>query len=149
MSDIELTQIEADALIATPKVKIDSIETNYPDPGGSIIIPLVSEDRRDNFFLDISRGRIDLRKGKYQSRAHHVVVLLRLDFGGAPHQNPDGNVISCPHLHVYKEGYGDKWAIPAPADSFSDTTALWRTLEEFMDFCNVTERPNIEKGLLV
>ena len=71
MADIKLTQAEADALIAMEKHLEDSSPHNYPGLGGSICVPLISPDKRENFLLDISRGRIDLLKGKYQNRARH------------------------------------------------------------------------------
>lgn len=49
MADIELTQVEADTLIAMPKVKIDYNTWNYPGTGGSLIVALISQDRRENF----------------------------------------------------------------------------------------------------
>ncbi|MEW6754303.1 MAG: hypothetical protein AB1505_25465 [Candidatus Latescibacterota bacterium] len=90
MAEVGLTQAEADALIALRKHRVGSRPWDYPGLGGSISIPLVSADRREEFLLDASRGRIALAKGTYQNRARQVVVLVRLDFGGAPHQNPDG-----------------------------------------------------------
>ena len=110
-------------------------------------IPLQSVDKREQFLLDISRGLIDLGRGKYQNRARQVVVLVRLDFGGSPHRNPDGEEIGSPHLHIYREGFGDKWAIPLPADRFPRITNLRSTLDDFMQFCNITLPPNIESGL--
>jgi hypothetical protein len=106
-----------------------------------------TSDRREQFFLDISRGRIDLLRGKYQNRARQVVVLVRLDFGGRPHRNPDDQELPCPHLHVYREGYGDKWATPIPIDQFSRMSDLYGTLEDFMRFCNITKPPHINRGL--
>ena len=82
-----------------------------------------------------------------QNRARQVVVLVRLDLGGAPHRNPDDEEILAPHLHMYREGYGDKWAISVPADRFTATPDLWVTLEDFMRFCNITQPPHIERGL--
>jgi hypothetical protein len=79
-------------------------------------------DKREHFHLDVSRGRIDLLKGKYQNRSRQAIILVRLDFGGKPHRNPDDEEIACPHLHVYREGYGDKWAMPVPPDRFPDVT---------------------------
>ncbi|MBU4304079.1 MAG: hypothetical protein KJ893_00410 [Candidatus Omnitrophica bacterium] len=131
------------------KIRIDNQGWNYPGLGGRISIPLVSRNKRENFMLDISRGRIDLVKGTYQNRAHQVVVLVRLDFGGQPHRNPDGQEISSPHLHVYREGYGDKWAVSVPQDKFPNTGDLWQLLEDFMRYCNVAEPPNIERGLFI
>lgn len=149
MADVELTQVEADTLIATPKVRADDNAWSYPGTGGSLIIPLTSEDRRENFLLDIARGRIELRKGKYQMRGHQIIVLVRLDFGGAPHRNPDGVDIPCPHLHVYREGFGDKWAYPVPTDRFPNLADLWQTLFDFMGYCNVVDPPDIQRGLYV
>lgn len=148
MSDISLTQAEAEALIAMEKHRVDKQRHDFPMPGGFITIPLQSPDNREQFLLDISRGRIDLLKGKYQNRARRITILVRLDFGGRPHRNPDDEEIPCPHLHVYREGYGTKWAYPAPADKFADTANFVQTLEEFMQYCNITQPPIIEKGLL-
>ena len=97
--------------------------------------------------LDVSRGRIDLTKGTYQNRSRQVIVLVRLDFGGQPHCNPDGQEIPLHHLHIYREGYGDKWAVPVLADQFSNISDLWQTLQDFMIFCNITEPPFIKRGL--
>lgn len=147
MAEINITQAEADALIAMEKRRVDDTRWNYPGLGGSISIPLISNDKRENFLLDVSRGKIDLLKGTYQNRARQIIVLIRLDFGGQPHRNPDGQEISSPHLHLYREGYGDKWAAPVPADRFPKMSDLWQTLQDFMSFCNITEPPFIERGL--
>jgi len=147
MAEIDLTQAEADALIAMEKHRVDDQRHEYPSLGGFITVPLQSADKREHFLLDISRGRIDLLKGKYQDRSRQIVVLVRLDFGGAPHRNPDGQEIPCPHLHVYREGFGDKWAGPVPTDNFPNPANPWRTLDDFMRYCNITQPPIIEKGL--
>jgi len=149
MADIDLTQAEADALIAMPKSRLNDDEWDYPGTGGAITVPLVSDDKREGFLLDISRGQIDLLKGKYQNRGRKVVILVRLDFGGPLHRNPDDTEISCPHLHLYREGYGDKWAFSVPPGKFSNLGDLWQTLEDFMKYCNVTQPPRIRKGLFV
>lgn len=147
MAEINITQAEADALIAMEKRRVNDIRWDYPGLGGSISIPLISNDKRENFLLDVSRGRIDLAKGTYQNRSRQVIVLVRLDFGGQPHRNPDGQEVSSPHLHLYREGYGDKWAAPVPVNRFPNMSDLWQTLLDFMSFCNITEPPFIERGL--
>ncbi len=147
MAEINLTQSEAEALIAMEKVRIDDQDWDYPSLGGRISIPLVSKNKRENFILDLSRGNIDLLKGTYQNRARQIVILVRLDFDGQPHRNPDGQEITSPHLHIYREGFGDKWAAPVPPDVFSNVTDLWQTLLEFMTYCNIVEPPRIERGL--
>ena len=147
MADSNLTQAEADALLALEKYRVDEKEWDYPDIGGYITVPLISADQRERFSLDIRRSRIDLAKGTYQNRGRQAVILARLDFGGAPHRNPDGEQIGSPHLHLYREGYADKWAFPVPNEQFGDLTDAWRTLKDFMLFCNIVNPPIIRKGL--
>lgn len=127
MADMNLTQPEADALIALEKHRVNEERSDFPMGGQSLILPLQSVDKREQFLLDLSRGRLDL--------------------GGAPHRNPDGEEIAVPHLHTYREGFGDKWAVPVPADRFTATKDVWQTLEEFLRFCNITQPPHIDRGL--
>jgi hypothetical protein len=147
VADLDLTQAEADALIAMPKVRADDERHDYPCYGESINVPLTSQDKREQFLLDISRARLNLQKGTYQNRARRVVVLVRLDFGGSPHRNPDDQEVASPHLHLYREGFGYKWAFPVPTNKFHDLGDPWQTLQDFMAFCNVIEPPDIERGL--
>jgi len=88
LSDISVTQADADALLAMEKHRIDDAEYDYPGLGGALRIPLQSPDKREAFMLDVSRSQIKLTKGTYQNRGRGVVILARLDFGGAPHRNP-------------------------------------------------------------
>jgi hypothetical protein len=147
MTDINLTQTEADALIAMEKHRVNEDRHDFPMGGVRLVLPLQSPDKREQFFLDLSRGRIDLAKVKMQSRGRQIVVLVRLDLAGSPHRNPDGHEVPCPHLHLYREGFGDKWAIPIPVDRFSDPSNLWVTLQHFLVYCNITRPPHIERGL--
>jgi hypothetical protein len=151
MTDVSLTQDEAEALRVMEKHRVDDRRHSFPLGGESLAVPLQSADRQEQFFLDINRRgrRIDLRKVTYQNRARQSVVLVRLDLGGPPHRNPDGVDIPCPHLHEYREGFGDKWAFPVPRDRFSRTGDLRGALEDFMQFCNITQPPCIEEGDLV
>jgi hypothetical protein len=147
MSEITLTQAEADALIALEKYSATDQTFDYPGLGGSICVPYVSADKRENFLLNVSRGRIDLQKGTYQTRARQIVVLVRLDFGGPPHRNPDDVEVPSPHLHIYQEGFGDKWAYPISAEQFPDTSDLWQTLQDFARYCNIKTTQNILQGV--
>jgi len=72
---------------------------------------------------------------------------MRLDLDGPPHRNPDDAEVPCPHLHIYREGHGDRWAIPAPTDRYPNTQDLFLTFEAFMNHCNITEPPKIQAGL--
>lgn len=147
MADLDLTQEEADKLMAMEKKAADQSEWTFPGPAERIVVPLVSADKRENFLLDVTRYQIKLTKATFQNRARVAIILYRLDIDGAPHWNPDGQEVRCPHLHVYREGYGDKWAEPAPSGWFPDTSDLFSTLYAFMQHCNITEPPRIERGL--
>jgi hypothetical protein len=149
MADLNLSQAEADALIAMEKHRLSEASHAFPLSGGSLSLPLQSADRRESFLLDVSRGRIDMAKVKMQNRARLIVVLVRLDLAGPPHRNPDDEEIPSPHLHLFREGFGDKWATPVPMERFSRLGDLWGTLDDFMQFCNITQPPVIERGLFV
>lgn len=147
MAGINLPQHLADTLMAMAKRKIDATEWRFPYAGGKAIIPLASLDGKESFFLDLYRGRLNLAKNTFQNRARRSVILARLDVGGPPHRNPDEIEIPAPHLHIYREGYGDKWAMPAPVDQFPDPGNPEQTLRDFMRFINVTDPPNIRQEL--
>ena len=143
----DLTQDEADALLEMDKYRVDEREHAFPTVGERTEIPLQSRDRRERFLLDLSRGRIDLARVKYQNRARKVVVLARLELNGPSHLNPDGVEVPRPHIHIYREGYADKWAFPLDVDRFADTGDIWRVLDDFMEYCNITQQPNIIREL--
>ncbi len=155
-----LTQSEADALINIPKIKKSDDIYEFPLPGEKLTIPIISLENQENFLIDVSRGRIRLTKCTYQERCQTIIILVRLDVDGPPHTNPEvvnvplsyfipynGKAINCPHLHLYVEDFGDKWAIPTPQDKFSDTTDLYKTLQDFFQYCNVIETPKIYRRL--
>lgn len=147
MPDAILSQQEAEALLAMEKVAAVEHFPLFPMPGTKIEVALQSRDGREAFLLDVSRARIKLTKATYQNRAKQVVVLARVDVDGPTHRNPDGAEVPCPHLHVYREGFGDKWAQPLPP-TFADATDLWQTLEDFCRFCNVAGPVPVERGLI-
>ncbi len=101
------------------------------------------------FFWMCAGGESTLPKGHIRTGGDKWSFWPRLDFGGAPHRNPDGEEVGSPHLHLYREGYGDKWACPVPPDHFSNLDDLWLTLQEFMRFCNIAEPPFIKRGLFI
>lgn len=143
---ILLTQQEADALLALEKHFLGDDHFEFPALGGALRIPLHSSDRREEFSLDITRGRILLEKNTFQTRARKAVILARLDLAGPPHRNPDGEEIACPHLHLYREGYGDKWAAPLP-EVLARIGDVIELMDAFMDYCRVVGKPIIERGI--
>lgn len=147
MTDLALTQAEADALIAMEKHRVDEGRHDFPVRGEAVTIPLQSSDKREQFVLDLRRGRIDVAKVTMQNRARQVIVLVRLDLAGRPHRNPDDQDIPCPHLHVYREGFGTKWAFPLPPVAFPNPQDVWQSYEAFLRYCNITRPPHVDRGL--
>ena len=97
--------------------------------------------------LDVTRAQIKLTKATYQNRVRQAIVLMRLDLDGPPHRNPDETEIPCPHLHIYREGYGDKWAVPAPSERYANALDLFSTCEAFIQHCNIMGPSKMQKGL--
>jgi hypothetical protein len=146
MPDSILSQSEADNLIKVPKIKSEETLYSFPIPGRGVKLPLTSTDRREEFEISVYRGGIDLSKCSYNTLSRHKVVLVRVDLFDHGHRNPDGHLIEGPHIHLYREGFGDKWAKSLPLDIFTDPRDLFLTLENFFFYCNVIDPPNIQRG---
>ena len=141
-----ITQEEAEKLLKMEKVKVDDQEWSLPVYGNKISVPLQSRDNKEKFMLDANSSRMVLTKLTLQNRTRETITLCRLDIG-VPHRNPDGNEIGSPHLHIYKEGFDDKWAYPLPTEIFSNTNEKWQILMDFMKYCNIVDMPNFKRGL--
>ena len=118
-----------------------------PDLGRKLTVGLLSIDKRERFQLDMTSSRIKLSKFTIQSRARAIVILARLDIDGAPHRNPDDVEIPATHLHLFREGYGDKWAYAVLPEVFRDLSSRWTTLQDCMKYCNITKPPDFDRGL--
>lgn len=145
---LALTQNEADTLLELDKHYLGKDRLTFPGLGGNLRLTLHSEDNREEFNLDVTRGYIVLTKNTFQMRARKAVILARLDIDGPPHRNPDGEELPCPHLHLYREGHGDKWAVAMPA-VFNNSTDAVELLDRFMDYCHVVSKPIIERELFI
>jgi hypothetical protein len=148
MSEIWLPQSEADRLISIPKKRLDDKEHIFPPLNIKYKLDLVSLDGKERFELDMSCSSKSVQKLKLQKRSHGTIVLVRLDIHGAPHRNPDGEEFPCPHIHTYKEGFGDSWATPIDRNVFPDTDDHWRTISDFFKYCMVVNPPILTKALL-
>lgn len=146
-----LTQSDADSLIAMPK--------RYVGPSAILLPPGASDpyDVTDDlglpvpeewFILDLGRGKRRTIKLKFQTRARKVVILLRLDLNGAPHTNPDGEVVEGSHLHRFREGFGDRWAQPIDPAQFSDPSDPTTSVREFCRLCRIAGPPTVQDVLL-
>ena len=150
MADTDLTQEKADALLGMAKLRTERTAQPFPQPGERREFQLSSRDGREDFILGISRsGRIDVAKMTYQIRYRTVVTLARLDIGGSLHRNPDRESVPCPHIHLYREGYAEKWAWPA-ADRLGelpdDSIQIY---PKFCEFCAIIEPPTLQLSFVL
>lgn len=104
---------------------------------------LQSKSRSEFFIIDLNRQGTKVKRFTLQLRAQRFkdLPLLRLDLVGPSHQNPPGDFpnsemrIPCPHIHIAKEGFGDRIAYPLD----SETANLYLTTEQLDDLVQVTK----------
>ncbi len=151
MSDVNITQLEADTLIKIEKNVLSDKFFIFPNSleSGKEHIPLISIDEKEEFILTIARKQLILEKQNHLLRVRKAIVLLRLDINSSPHRNPDDQEVSGTHLHIYKEGFSDKWAVEVPLDKFSNLHDMYQTCTDFMNYCNINKKPNFQKDLFV
>ncbi len=117
-------------------------------PGADETYELADPNGRETFLLDVWRGTLRLTKLRFQNRVRTIVVLARLDVDGAPHTNPDGNRLPGTHLHLFKEGYDDKWAYLVDSKIFTTLSDPSTTFQEFCAFCKIESVPAVQ-GIIV
>lgn len=142
-----LTQAEADSLIQMGKRFLNPT-TIALRPGADETHELIGDDDRERFLLDSWRGTIRVSKLKLQNRARKAIVLVRLDIDGAPHTNPDGQRLGGTHLHLYREGFEDRWASPLDPTQFKNPTDLRQAFDDFCQLCGIRDVPPFQGGLL-
>lgn len=157
-----ITQQDADLFFDMEKFPEEDKEFQFPNSGEKLIISFTSADKRENFLFDIYRGNIKITKVVYQNRVRKAYILRRLDFDGASHPNPEvetvplpilepynGKIILSPHIHLYVEGYGERWAVPADLLMMLDGKDIYEIMIDFFKYCNVKQLPKIKKTLLL
>jgi len=143
-----LTQAEAELLMRMAKRFVRPPATISLPAGIDGSYELASPDGREKFLLDVWRGTLRLSKLRFQNRARKIIVLVRLDVNGAPHTNPDGTTLLGTHLHIFREGYDDRWALAVDPDKFSSVDDPGKTFQEFCAFCNIEGAPPIQEVIL-
>ncbi|RIV18829.1 hypothetical protein D2Q93_13645 [Alicyclobacillaceae bacterium I2511] len=118
----------------------------FPQIGKTQKIEVVGTPENVKFVFDVNRkGTLKVKKCTYQTRYQKSVILLRVDIGGQEHMNPDGKIIPCPHIHIYREGYDDSWAYPLDSKLDTDPSDLLQALIDFLVYNHVVNRPPIYK----
>ena len=138
-----LSQEEAKLLINMSKIIEKPRSIKFPLQGEQREMKVISSDGKIPFILDVNRGQIKISKCVYQNRYRKDIILLRLCIDSSKHTNPDGEDMGGTHLHVYREGYGDKWAFSLPVE-FSDDMDLITKFFEFLDYCNIDNASELQ-----
>lgn len=139
-----LTQEEFNYIIALKK---EFKENNQITLESKWSRDIVAIETRDMFILDYYIGTIALTKFTYNKRYRKTIAILRFDSSGR-HTNPDGQVFDGPHVHIYRENYGDKFAFYVSEIGINtDAIEKINVLENFLKYCNVINYPEIQQAL--
>lgn len=143
-----LTQEAADYLARIAKDLTNTKVVLVPGPGDHQDWDASALGGKHSFFLHMRRGRKVSTQITAQERYETNEILLRLDIDGPTHGNPDGTIIPTPHLHIYREGYDDKWAFPVPTDIDISSGDAAQILANFLKFCGVDPLPPVQGGVI-
>lgn len=97
MSEVDLSQQEADRLLALEKHRVSDEAIRFPHPRRRALAKLLSANGKEEFIIDMYFGDVDFPRFSIQLRARQAIVLARLELDGPVHENPDGDLIPTPH----------------------------------------------------
>ncbi|MGG1550944.1 DUF6978 family protein [Paenibacillus ferrarius] len=138
-----LTDLEARRLLDAVKALDSTKPIAFPSIQSYITLEASSSQANDKFQIDINRKTLNVKKCTYQTRYKKSVNLLRIDIEGPPHPNPDGTEIPCPHIHIYRDGYDDKWAYPLSSEIITNPKDLIQVLIDFLEYNNINNVPSV------
>lgn len=128
----------------------------FPSDKEKISLDGIGKETKSKYLVDINRKSYRyIKKITLQNRIPKNTILLRLDFNGSDHTNPDGELISGFHIHVYQEGYDTSWAYPLNHEFLNtinpnfdlnefQTDDRTKLFEAFIKFCNFVNHPIYE-----
>lgn len=132
----ELTQAEFDHLMRLEK-EFEDKTTIFLGPAPlQWSRKIKSITSNDTFSLDFYRGTFKIQKYTYNHRYKQTLVIFRFDSYGT-HTNPDGVQLTGFHVHIYKEGFGDKFAYPASEFGIEETDSMVTILHKVLLYCKV------------
>lgn len=149
-----LTQFEADTLMALTKRFVDPPSAFSIPPGADDRYELAAVTGREKFILDVQRGTLRVSRLTLNERVRTSIVLVRLDIDGRPHTNPDGSSVGRSHLHLYREGFEERWAIPMHAAKGQDGKLQFpekldhaQLFRAFCAFCKIENPPMFQEWI--
>jgi hypothetical protein len=146
---VSLSQNEVDHLLRLKKKFQDDAAIDLGPHPIEWSRNIISIESKDAFILDYRRASIELKKYTLNKRYRTAIVLLRYDSIGR-HTNPPGTdekKFDGPHVHLFREGYDDKWAFPISVLGLNSDPTIVDVLGKLLDYCNVIERPQFADAL--
>jgi len=97
---------------------------------------ILDTSTKEIFQLNISRkNTLELvRKSKVQG-SYYKEPLVRVEVDAPPHTNPDLEIVGRNHIHIYREGYGMRWAYPLESFHHVYFKQPFEFVVLFDDFC--------------
>lgn len=142
-----ITQAEYDFLMGQDKTFEDPITPIQLGPAPlQWVRQINSLTSKEVFLLDFYRGSFELSKYTINKRHRQTVIMLRYDNGGR-HTNPDGILFEGPHVHLYREGFNDKFAFPMSEVNVSSTDTMEEVFKKILHFCNIKQVPTIKVSM--
>ncbi len=140
---MQLSQEEADTLRMIEKYLTSPELVKLPPPTGTVLHPVHyhREGRRmDNMKISTYHAQINAQKISCRLLYNGNVMLVRVDTQDAtPHTNPDKKIViqpHQPHIHIYREGYGDKFAYPLP-NAFRNAEDISSLFMDFLSYSRI------------
>ena len=143
---MSITQQEFDHLIAFEKAFDEADMLILGPPPASWSREMTAPSTRDKFILDFRRGGFEISKYSYNKRYRQTIIMVRY-CSSVRHTNPDGVTFDGPHVHLFREGYDDKFAFPVSDIGVTVGEGMDVVLMKLLRYCNVTGVPAIEVGL--
>ncbi len=143
---MSITQEEFDYLIKQEKVLDDLAPIELAPAPKEWTRSLTAAEIKEKFLLDFFRSGFELTKYTYNKRHRQTIILVRYDSFGR-HTNPDGVTFNGPHVHLYREGFNDKFAFPVSELGVGQNDRINIVLEKLLKYCNVTSTPMITPPL--
>ena len=141
---MSITQAEYNFLIKQEKVFDNQLTSIQLGPAPIHWMRQINSlTTKDIFFLDFYRGSFELSKYTINKRYRQTIIMLRYDNAGR-HTNPDGVLFEGRHIHLYREGYNDKFAFSVSEIGITDVNGMEIVFNKIMQFCNVIKFPSIE-----
>ncbi len=143
-----LTQEEADEMIRLRKVFTDKRPLIVNRPYNEKRELKSERQPQETFYLHITQTAIDFGNYSTVVRNFQIPLVRACIDPDKKHPNPDGTLIEGVHLHVYREGYLDRYAIPLPRSQFPDIS-IAHFIRDFLIYCNIEDVKINDQGSLV